>query len=34
MQLDALLQNLTSPPLLFFFLGLFATRVRSDMSPA
>jgi uncharacterized protein len=32
MQLDALLQNLTSPPLLFFFLGLFATRVRSDLT--
>jgi uncharacterized protein len=32
MQLDALVQNLASPPLLFFFLGLFATRVRSDLA--
>jgi uncharacterized protein len=32
MQLDALVQNLLSPPLLFFFLGLFAIRVRSDLA--
>jgi uncharacterized protein len=31
-QLDALVQNLLSPPLLFFFLGLFAIRVRSDLA--
>jgi uncharacterized protein len=32
MQIDALVQNLTSPPLLFFLLGMLATRVRSDLA--
>jgi uncharacterized protein len=32
MSLDALLAALTSPPLLFFALGLLATRLRSDLA--
>lgn len=32
MQLDLLLSNLLSPPVLFFALGMLATAVRSDLS--
>ncbi len=32
MTLDALAANLTSPVILFFFLGLAATLIRSDLS--
>ena len=32
MQLDLLLANLTSPPILFFVLGIAATLVRSDLT--
>ncbi|MEM1330591.1 MAG: sodium-dependent bicarbonate transport family permease [Planctomycetota bacterium] len=32
MQIDLLLANLTSPPILFFVLGIAATLVRSDLS--
>lgn len=32
MQLDLLLANLTSPPILFFVLGVIATLVRSDLT--
>lgn len=32
MSADALVSALTSPPLLFFFLGLLATRLRSDLA--
>lgn len=32
MQLDLLIANLTSPPILFFVLGVIATLVRSDLT--
>ena len=31
MNLDLLLDNLTNPALLFFFLGIFAVQVKSDL---
>ena len=31
MSIDLVLENLLSPPILFFFLGVFATLVRSDL---
>ncbi|MBX2852352.1 MAG: sodium-dependent bicarbonate transport family permease, partial [Phycisphaeraceae bacterium] len=31
MSIDLVLDNLLSPPILFFFLGVFATLVKSDL---